>query len=116
MRSIVLLLGLATACAGGAREAETPAGGQTFAEAVRLICHVDREAGLSEDDDELTVEETRSEWLTAHIENPDGIELYTLIRAKAPGDAANTLAKAVQKVEISGCPLMDALRAVEDAG
>lgn len=100
------------ACASGQEAARSPHEGQTFREAVQLICDVDARAGIADADDELIVEETRVAWLSEQISNPDGIELHTLVRAKAPGEAAELLRGASKQVELASCPLAESLGAL----
>jgi hypothetical protein len=78
-----------------------------------MICDVDQLAGLSQDEDLLGVGQKRSEWLGAHIENPDGIYLRTVLSVKPAEEQAVELRKQAQKTGLPRCALA---ASIEQAG
>ncbi|KYF69800.1 hypothetical protein BE15_01790 [Sorangium cellulosum] len=109
MLSPLLLLPFFPAC-GPAPEAKTPAsGGQTFPEAVAMMCDVDRLAGLDAEADPISVGQGRSAWLAEHVESPDGIELRTMLSVKGAAEQGGMLRDEARKVGLSRCALADAL-------
>jgi hypothetical protein len=97
-------------CAGAAQApppelAET----QSFADAIKMLCDVDKLAGLSADDDLLGVGQKRSEWLADKIENPDGIYFKTILSVKPAEDQASAMREQAKKVGIERCALADSI-------
>ena len=84
---------------------------QTFEQAMELICDVDRRAGLSEEEDPLGIGAARLDWLNARLENPDAIELWTLVRVKSLAEQARSLRAAADRAGARGCALADSLEA-----
>ncbi len=110
MRPHLLLVSLALLACGPAPEAKAPAPtGQTFPEAITLMCDVDKQASLSGDADPLGIGQKRTEWISAHVENPDGIELRTLLSAKGAAEQAEMLRDKAKNNGIATCALADAL-------
>lgn len=91
-------------------DAKAPAPtGQTFPQAVAMMCDVDKLAGTSADADPLGVGQKRSEWLGEHVENPDGIELRTLLSVKGAAEQGQMLRAKAKTVGLPACALADAL-------
>jgi hypothetical protein len=76
-----------------------------------LICNVDQRAGIGKDVDVMDAEAARHEYLNEHITNPDGIYLYTLLRAKDPKQAAELLQQQVKDVGLANCERIKTLQA-----
>lgn len=100
---------LVAACASpGPEPARTPEGGQTFAQALQLMCDVDARAGIDANTDVLEVEQLRQEAIARDVKNPDGIELRTLLTPQQPADKAKRLRAHAAEAGITRCALADA--------
>ncbi|MDI1479502.1 hypothetical protein [Polyangium sp. y55x31] len=112
--SIVLAVGC------GASRAPEPAApaqtGQTFADAVKLMCEVDQRAGLTAEEDPLAIGQQRTAWLADHIENPDGIEFRTLVSVKGPEEQAQMIRAKAKEIGMEKCPLADSIEATSAGG
>jgi hypothetical protein len=106
--ALTLPLALA-ACAAPCPPKPAPSGGQSFEAALGVICDVDRLAGLRSDADPLGVGNKRSSWLAAHADNPDAIELRTLMSVKGPADQAQMLRDQAKAHGVARCALADEL-------
>jgi hypothetical protein len=78
------------------------------AEALQMICDVDRLAGVDADKDLLEAGAKRSAYLDEHDRNPEGIELRTLLSVKGAGDQAKMLRERARDCRLS-CALADTL-------
>ncbi|WP_437323950.1 hypothetical protein [Sorangium sp. So ce381] len=95
-----------------APEAKAPApGGQTFSEAVAMMCDVDSRAGLDPEADPISVGQMRSAWIAEHVESPDGIELRTMLSVKGAAEQGAMLRDEARKAGIARCALADSLEA-----
>jgi hypothetical protein len=83
--------------------------GQTYRRAIELICDVDKLAGLSADDNPITVGQQRNDWLAERVENPDGIFFQTVFSVKTASDKAALLRKEMKVVGLDRCVLADSL-------
>ncbi|WP_437523042.1 hypothetical protein WME79_33165 [Sorangium sp. So ce726] len=107
----LLLPAFLSACSS-APEAKAPApGGQTFPEAVAMMCDVDRRAGLDPEADPISVGQMRSAWITEHVESPDGIELRTMLSVKGAAEQGAMLREEAKKAGLARCALADSLEA-----
>lgn len=97
------------ACAAPCPPKPAPSGGQSFEAALGVICDVDHLAGLRPDADPLGVGNQRSSWLAAHADNPDAIELRTLMSVKGPADQAQMLREQAKSHGVVRCALADEL-------
>jgi hypothetical protein len=86
-----------------------PETGTSFAEGLRRLCEVDRRAGLDPDADPVTVEGERYDWALSHVENPDVIEMVTLMRVKSNAERVHMLRAGSSEAGVASCPLADAL-------
>ena len=101
---------LIAACAPPRAADSTDDRGQPFGVALALICSVDEHAGVSADDDEITVEGKRLEWLDSQIKNPDALEYRTLLRVATIEDQAQSLAHEAKAHGLERCTLAETLR------
>ncbi|WP_437851304.1 hypothetical protein [Sorangium sp. So ce363] len=109
--SPLLLSAFLSACSS-APEAKVPApGGQTFPEAVAMMCDVDRRAGLDPEADPISVGQMRSAWIGEHVESPDGIELRTMLSVKGAAEQGAMLREEAKKTGLARCALADSLEA-----
>ncbi|WP_438032308.1 hypothetical protein [Sorangium sp. So ce204] len=107
----LLLLTSLSACSS-APEAKAPApGGQTFPEAVAMMCDVDTRAGLDPEADPISVGQMRSAWIGEHVESPDGIELRTMLSVKGAAEQGAMLREEAKKAGLARCALADSLEA-----
>lgn len=88
---------------------EPEIGGQSYPEAIQAFCEVDKLAGIAADEDPFEVGRKRTEWLRAHVENPDGIYLRTVISVKGPADQAVDLREEAKEHGLARCALADDL-------
>lgn len=107
------LLACAPAPRAPAPRAPAPPPSQSFAEALRLVCDVDRAAGLAPSDDPLALGRARSAWVAAHVENPDAIELVTIASVKGATEQASLLREKARYEGLGRCALADAVEADE---
>lgn len=103
----VLVLGCATR---GAVEQCAPAGGQTYAEALHLICNVDALADLSASEDPLEIGQKRHDWLSERVVNGDAAYLRTILRTRDAGEQSRMLGEQAAEAGLKACPLARSLR------
>ncbi len=109
MKPTLALLLAACGCASRATSPAAPAGGQSYADAIGLICRVDSLAGLADVKDPIDLGQKRHTWLDEHIKNPDAIYFYTLWRVKPPREQATALLEEAKSASVGVCPLADSL-------
>jgi hypothetical protein len=98
------------ACAEpGPPPGRAPEGGQSYEEAIALICNVDQAARIEADASVLDVAERRHDFLQERVKNPDGIYFYTIFRTQGPREQAASLRSEVREHRLKGCALADAL-------
>lgn len=93
--------------------AQTPSTTPAFAEGMRRLCDVDRLAGLDPDLDPVSTEGERYERALAHVEDPDVIELVTLMRVRSDAERVQMLRENAGRANIQSCSLADTLAAIE---
>ena len=96
----------------GAAEAQSPppeTQGQTYRQAIELMCDVDKLARLSPDDNPIMLGQQRNDWMAQHVENPDGIFFQTVFSVKTVKDKAGLLRKEIKVVGLERCALADSL-------
>jgi hypothetical protein len=107
----LLVLGLlAGACARPPPQEPEAETGQSFAEALTLICDVDRRAGIADDADPLERIQQREEWLSDQVKNPDAIYFRTLLKVQGPVEKAAALEEEARKLGILRCALAETVR------
>lgn len=89
---------------------------QELSKAITMMCDVDRLAGVSADNDPLGAGQKRTAWITEHVDNPDAIELRTLMSVKAPAEQARMLRERGKDAGVSRCALADALETATEGG
>ena len=82
---------------------------RAFSAAVATMCDVDHLAGLSADADPLGVGVARTAWITANVDNPDSIELRTLLSVKGAAGQAGMLRDQAKELGLARCALADTL-------
>jgi hypothetical protein len=90
--------------------------GQSFPEAMNILCNVDRLASLSTEEDPFAIGQQRSAFLSDRIENPDGIEFRTIVSVKGPDEQAKAIRAKAKQVGVDPCPLADAIEASPTGG
>lgn len=98
---------LLAACS--AEPARAPESGTSFAEGLRRLCEVDQRAGLDPDTDPVTIEGERYDWALSNVENPDVIEMVTLMRVKSVPERVQMLRAGSSQAALPGCALADTL-------
>jgi hypothetical protein len=83
--------------------------GQTFPQAVSMMCDVDRLAGLAPEEDPIGAGTQRTAWIQTHVENPDAIELRTYMSVKGAAEQAEMLRCNAKEVGLKSCRLADSL-------
>jgi len=115
--SLLCVLPLLAASCAAAPEPKTAApAGQTFPQAFTLICDVDRLGNLSVADDPLGAGAKRTAWLSEHVDNPDGIELRTVLSVKGAAEQAKMLRDQARMLGVPRCALAEALEKTEMGG
>lgn len=109
--NLLLWLLVAGACARTSATAETPEEGTSFREGLLRLCEVDRRAGLDADLDPVTIEGARYDWALSNVENPDVIEMVTLMRVRSPAERVQMLRAGSSQANLETCPLADTLSA-----
>ena len=108
-RPIVVSLPLFACAEPGPPPSQAPSGGQSYKDAISLICNVDREAQVDADASVLDLAQRRHEFLQDNVKNPDGIYYYTIFRTQGPDEQAGSLRSEARDHRLKGCPLADAL-------
>ena len=109
MRPSPVFLLLACGCGGGSAPPAAPPGGQSYADAIGLICRVDSLAGLGDVKDPIDLGQKRHTLLDQQIKHPDAIYFYTLWRVKPPREQAAALREEAKTASLGACPLADSL-------
>jgi hypothetical protein len=108
---------LTACCAASPPEPKmAPAERRAFTVAVTRICDVDRQAGLSPDADPLGVGSKRTAWISANVDNPDAIELRTLMSVKGASDQGGMLRETAKDLGLPSCALADSLVKTGEGG
>lgn len=111
---VVFLCSLVVGCSPWVPEPEPPSGpgpsGQTYAQAVRVMCDVDQLAEVSEEDAGELADVKRFTYLERAVDNPDGIYLRTLLSVKFGEERACLLREAQQQTGVSACALAELSR------
>jgi hypothetical protein len=115
---LALLALLALGCGASQPAPEPPPAttGQSFPQAMNLLCNVDKLANLTTEEDPFAIGQQRSAWLAERIENPDGIEFRTIVSVKGPDEQAKAIRKKAKEVGVDPCPLADAIEASPTGG
>jgi hypothetical protein len=106
-----------TACAASPPEPKMPASERrAFAAAVNRICDVDRHAGLEASADPLGVGSKRTAWISANVDNPDAIELRTMMSVKGASDQGCLLRDTAKDLGLPACALAESLEKTGEGG
>ena len=81
---------------------------QTYPEALRVMCDVDK-LGAIASDDPFEAGRKRGEVIQANVENPDGIYFRTLLSVKGAAEQGAELRKEAKEAGITPCALADEL-------
>ncbi len=100
-----LLFGSGCAAEKPAPKAEP--GGQSFEQAMQLVCHVDEHIEVT--DDPLELDQQRTDFLQSHVKNPDAIYHQTLWRVQSAHQRAKTIRDLSKQACLESCPYADAL-------
>lgn len=112
MRAFLFFL-LVAGCAPEAPPKAAPRESQSYEQAIRIICDVDRLARV-DPADVLDSSALREEYLLEHVKNGDGIYFLTLFRVNGPKEQATMLEREAASTKISACPLVATLREASD--
>ncbi|NUP06545.1 MAG: hypothetical protein HOW73_10850 [Polyangiaceae bacterium] len=112
MRRLALLAVLAVGCSPWKYTVTNePSGpgpsGQTYKQAVKVMCDVDHLAALEADEPDELADPKRFTYLDQAVDNPDGIYLRTLLSVKFGEDRACLLRDAQHEVGLEACALAD---------
>ncbi|MBN2194292.1 MAG: hypothetical protein JW751_15860 [Polyangiaceae bacterium] len=105
---------LAVACGGRQSPAGPVEDGQSFADAVRLICTVDARLDPAVREDPLALSQARWDRIREEVTNADGIYLRTVLEAEPPARQLSLLSAEAARVGLGTCPLAVALGAADD--
>lgn len=104
----VVCVALALGCSQKKAEEPKNDNGQSFEEAMRLVCYVDDHIQAN-DADPLELDQARSDFLQDRVKNPDAIYERTLWRTKSNSERAKTIRSLAKKAKVEGCPYADSL-------
>jgi hypothetical protein len=92
-------------------EPDVPGGpgpsGQTYKQAVQVVCDVDKLAQLDAAEPEELADAKRFSYLEANVDNPDGIYLRTLLSVSFGHDRECLLRDAQKDAGLGSCSLAD---------
>jgi hypothetical protein len=113
MRNTLALAAAVTLAAAGCgystpEPKEPEPSGQTYAEALRVMCDVDELGGISSDDP-FEAARKRTEIIQAKVENGDAIYLRTMLSVKGAAEQATELRSEAKEAGIGQCALADDL-------
>lgn len=114
--SFLSLLLVLPACATAPEPRTVAPAGQTFPDAVAMLCDVDRLAGITAEGEPLSVGVKRTAWIAEHVENPDGIELRTLLSVKGAEEQAKMLRERASSIGLTRCALADSMEKTGSGG
>jgi hypothetical protein len=100
----------AVGCASQKQEPKPVVGGQSFEEAMALVCNVDQHVQVA-DANLLEREQVRNDFLQDHVKNPDVIYHRTLWRVQATKERAKTIRELAGQCSLSTCAYADTLEA-----
>lgn len=104
-----VLLGLwALGCAAQQAKEKPVEVGQSFEDAMRLVCNVDQHVQVA-DANLLEREQLRSDFLQDHVKNPDVIYHRTLWRVQATKERAKTIRELAGQCSLAQCAYADTL-------
>jgi hypothetical protein len=86
-----------------------PDTGQSFVEALRVMCNVDQLANLTAEEDPLEKSRQREDFLSDNVKNPDGIYFRTLLKVKGPDEKAAALRVQAGEAGLATCPFADSV-------
>jgi len=95
-------------CASQQEAPKTAESGQSFEEAMNLVCNVDQHVKVDEAN-LLEREQLRNDFLQDHVKNPDVIYHRTLWRVQATKERANTIRDLAGQCSLSKCAYADTL-------
>ncbi len=109
--TLLAVAGTLAACASGpCPEPESPdSSGQSYSQAIALMCNVDQRAGIDAETDLFDRAGRRSEFINDNVKNPDAIEYRTYFSVKPPSDQASSLREEAKRAGIDKCQLADSL-------
>lgn len=93
------------ACASQQRPITPITEGQSYAEAIRLICEVDRRLQGADSATEIELGQLRQDYIIENTQNPDAIYFVTVWRTKPPAEQSVMLAQQAVEQEVSDCEL-----------
>lgn len=114
----LLCLVLLTACSPASYRVPPPPpalgpSGQSYCEAVEVICDVDARAGVAPDD-VVMADQARFSYLQAHVDNPQGVYLRTILGASTSAERAHILVEAQEEAGLDRCAFAESERARVD--
>ena len=104
---------LGLACASQRRPAAPLGEGQTYADAIKLICEVDKHLVAPEGTSEIEMGQLRQDYIVENTKNPDAIFFITIWRTKPPAEQVNLLTQEAVEQKLPECPLAKSIDAVE---
>jgi hypothetical protein len=105
---------LGMACTAQQRPITPPVEGQTYAEAIQLLCEVDARVGAPEGTSELELGQLREDYIVENTKHPDAIFFTTVWRTKSPSEQAALLKREALGQKITDCKLVQRLETSTD--
>jgi hypothetical protein len=107
---LLWVAGFPLACGARAPAVEAAgSSGQSYTEALELICHVDERAGIDVDADPIGVDGARWDFIKAEVKNPDAVYFRTILEVKDTNEQAELLQSEADRKALAGCPLAESL-------
>ncbi len=97
-------------------KAPPPPTWMSYRDALITMCDVDKLAGLQGEPDSLVIGQKRTAFINQKVDNPDAIELRTLMSVKDAKTQAKMLREEAAEAKLKQCALADTLAQGELGG
>ncbi len=87
--------------------------GQSFCDALELMCDVDQRAGLAGEADPIEKSQKREDYLSDHVKNPDAIYFRTLLKVQANTEKAAALREQAKRAGLGKCAFAETVATEE---
>ena len=109
-----VLSGILFACAAQSRPVAPDPSGQSYADAIRQICEVDRLLAVSEEMSEFDRKRNRTDFILENTKNGDALFFVTVFRTKSPEQQAQMLKREANAQGVLDCALAKSLESETD--
>ena len=108
------LSGIQFACAAQSRPLAPDPSGQSYTDAIRQICEVDRLLAVSEETSEFDRKQNRTDFILENTKNGDALFFVTVFRTKLPEQQAQMLNREAKAQGVLDCALAKSLELETD--